>query len=166
MHRCTTNLRKLTACLFTWFSEMSDARSHAGFSLVELMVALAIAAIIAAVAIPSYRDHMMRTRIPEATSGLLLTAMRLEQFYQDRRSYRDGDDCGAALPTSAFFNFRCEPAADGQSFLLSATGVTGGAMDGFGYTLDHQGNTRTTALPAAWGRAPLDCWISRRGGAC
>lgn len=144
---------------------MSDACSDAGFSLVELMVALAIAAIIGAFALPSYRDHMMRTRIPEATSGLLLTAMRLEQFYQDRRSYRDGDDCGAELPRSAFFSFRCEPAADGQSFLLEATG-TAGAMDGFTYTLDQQGNTKTTKLPVAWGKAPLDCWVSRRGGAC
>lgn len=145
---------------------MSDVRSHAGFSLVELMVALAIAAIIAAFALPAYRDHMMRSRIPEATSGLLLTAMRLEQFYQDRRSYRDGVKCGADLPSSEFFTFSCQPAADGQSFLLVATGKQGGAMEGFTYTLDQQGMTSTTALPAAWGTASLDCWISRRGGTC
>lgn len=145
---------------------MSDVRSHAGFSLVELMVALAIAAIIAAFALPAYRDHTMRSRIPEATSGLLLTAMRLEQFYQDRRSYSDGARCGVDLPTSEFFTFSCEPAADGQSFLLVATGTQGGAMEGFTYTLDQQGMTRTTALPAAWGTASRDCWISRRGGTC
>lgn len=145
---------------------MSDARSDAGFSLIELMVVLAIAAIIGAVALPAYRDHMMRSRIPEATSGLLLTAMRLEQFYQDRRSYRDGAGCGADLPRSAFFDFRCEPATDGQSFLLVATGAAGGAMDGFTYTLDQQGNARTTTLPVAWGQAPRECWISRRGAGC
>ncbi len=145
---------------------MSDPRSDAGFSLVELMVALAIAAIIGAVALPSYRDHMMRTRVPEATSGLLLTAMRLEQFYQDRRTYRDGRVCGAELPQSTFFDFRCEPAIDGQSFLLSARGVANGAMDGFTYTLDQQGQARTTALPDAWGPVPLDCWITRRGASC
>jgi len=145
---------------------MSDARSDAGFSLVELMVALTIAAILGAVALPSYRDHMMRSRLPEATSGLLLTAMRLEQFYQDRRTYRDGTACGTDLPRSAFFDFRCEPASDGQSFLLVATGVSGSMMEGFVYTLDQQGNARPTTLPASWGEAPLDCWVQRRGASC
>jgi type IV pilus assembly protein PilE len=145
---------------------MFEARSDAGFSLVELMVALAIAAIIGAVALPSYRDHMMRTRIPEATSGLLLTAMRLEQFYQDRRSYLDGNGCGADLPRSEFFEFSCQPAPDGQSFLLLATGVASGVMAGFTYTLDQQGNAQTSMLPAAWGDAPLACWINRRGASC
>jgi type IV pilus assembly protein PilE len=145
---------------------MFEARSDAGFSLVELMVALAIAAIIGAVALPSYRDHMMRTRIPEATSGLLLTAMRLEQFYQDRRSYLDGNGCGADLPRSEFFEFSCQPAPDGQSFLLLATGVASGVMAGFTYTLDQQGNAQTSMLPAAWGDAPVACWINRRGASC
>ncbi len=145
---------------------MFEARSHAGFSLVELMVALAIAAIIGAVALPSYRDHMMRTRIPEATSGLLLTAMRLEQFYQDRRSYLDGTGCGADLPRSEFFEFSCQSAADGQSFLLVANGVPGSAMTGFTYTLDQQGHAETSRLPAEWGNAPLACWINRRGASC
>jgi type IV pilus assembly protein PilE len=145
---------------------MSEARSDAGFSLVELMVVVAIAAIIGTVALPSYRDHMMRTRIPEATSGLLLTAMRLEQFYQDRRSYLEGTGCGADLPRSEFFEFSCQPAADGQSFLLVATGVAGSAMAGFTYTLDQQGNAETSQLPAAWGNAPLACWVNRRGASC
>ncbi len=78
----------------------SRPRPIAAFSLIELMIALAIAAIIAVSAVPSYRDHMLRAQIPEATSGLLLTAMRLEQHYQDHRSYAragTGTGTGAAV---------------------------------------------------------------------
>lgn len=143
---------------------MSDAIPLRGFSLVELMVAVAIAAIIAVFALPSYRDHLLRSYIPEAGSGLQLSALRLEQYYQDHRSYLNGNACGVALPTSQRFSFSCASPADGQSFVLTATGT--GAMAGFAYTIDQQGQTRTTALPAEWGTAPLDCWVAKRGATC
>lgn len=146
---------------------MSDLRSDVGFSLIELMVALVIASIVAAFALPAYREHLMRSYVPEATSGLLLAGLRLEQAYQDRRSYRDGEVCGITLPTSERFVFRCETSADGQSFLLTATGNEGSVMQGFAYTLDQLGNARTTALPAGWGGLlPLNCWVVRRGVGC
>lgn len=143
---------------------MSDVASEAGFSLVELMVVVAITAIIAAFALPSYRDHMLRSYLPEASSRLQLAALRLEQYYQDHRSYRNGKVCGVTLPTSERFTFSCTSPADGQSFLLSATGMA--AMEGFTFTIDQQGQTRTTTLPNGWGTAPLDCWVSKRGATC
>ncbi len=138
------------------------------FSLIELMVALAIVAIIAMVTVPSYRDHMLRARIPEATSGLLLTGMRLEQYYQDHRSYATdvAQGCGVAMPPAAHFAFNCAVPADGQSFTLTASGRGDAAMSGFAYTLDHLGNQRTTALPDTWGSAPANCWIEKRQAAC
>lgn len=143
---------------------MSDVSSQTGFSLVELMVAVAIAAIIAAFALPAYRDHLIRSYIPDASSALQLTALRLEQYYQDHRSYRNGNQCGVALPASQRFDFSCTSADDGQSFLLTATGTA--AMDGFTFTIDQQGQTRTTSLPEGWGTAPLECWITKRGSRC
>ena len=140
--------------------------TEAGFSLVELMIALTIAAIIAAFAIPSYQDHLRRSHLPEATSGLLLAALRLEQYYQDHRSYLNGAGCGVPLPPDHRFSFQCTASADGQSFLLTASGVEQGAMQGFTLTLDQTGNARTTALPEGWGVAPVDCWVSKRGGTC
>lgn len=138
------------------------------FSLIELMVALAIIAIIATFTLPSYRDHLLRSRIPEATSGLLLTGMRLEQYYQDHRSYANTgkDACGIAMPVAGHFGFACTVPANGQSFVLTARGRPDGLMSGFAYTLDHLGTQRTTALPAAWGSAPVDCWIEKRQAAC
>ena len=143
---------------------MSDVSAESGFSLVELMVVVAIAAIVAAFALPSYRDHMLRSYIPEASSGLQLTALRLEQYYQDHRSYLNGTDCGVTLPASQRFTFSCTAPADGQTFLLTATGSD--AMKDFAFTIDQQGQTRTTRLPEGWGATPLDCWIAKRGATC
>lgn len=143
---------------------MTDDSLQAGFSLVELMVALAIAAIIAAFAVPAYRDHTLRSYLPEMSSGLQLSALRLEQHYQDHRSYRNGSECGVTLPRSDRFVFSCRSPEDGQSFVLTATGSD--AMAGFAYTIDQQGQTRTISLPDTWGTAPLDCWIMKRGARC
>ncbi len=145
---------------------MSEVSTEAGFSLIELMIALAIAAIIGAVAIPSYRDHLQRSYLPEASSGLLLSALRLEQYYQDNRSYQSGTSCGVSLPAARRFAFSCVPASNGQAFLLTATGVAQEAMQGFTFTLDQLGSARTTALPDGWGNAPLECWITKRGATC
>lgn len=155
-----------TACCYAALTRCACLR--AGFSLIELMVVLAIAAIIAVATVPLYRDHVLRSRIPEATSGLLLTGMRLEQYYQDHRSYAAGGttSCGVALPPAGQFAFNCVVPAGGQSFLLSALGRADGAMSNFGYTLDHLGAQRTTALPAGWGDAPVDCWIEKRMAGC
>jgi len=143
---------------------MTDDSFQAGFSLVELMVVLAIAAIIAAFALPAYRDHALRSNLPEVSSSLQLGALRLEQYYQDHRSYSNGTECGITLPSSERFSFSCSVPKDGQSFVLTATGS--GAMAGFAYTIDQQGQTRTTSLPNAWGTAPLECWVMRRGATC
>ncbi len=145
---------------------MPEVSTEAGFSLVELMIALAVAALIAAFAIPSYQNHLQRAYLPEASSGLQLSALRLEQYYQDRRSYLGDSGCGVTLPAARRFSFSCTPAADGQSFLLTATGVAQDTMRGFTFTLDQQGNARTTALPDGWGTVPQSCWVMKRGGGC
>ena len=142
-----------------------------GFSLIELMIVLAIATILATFTLPAYHDHVMRSHIPEATSGLLLTGMRLEQYYQDHRSYANAANavnavCGVPMPQAVRFAFSCTVPADGQSFLISAQGQNEGPMAGFTYTLDQLGVQRTTALPNDWGKAPANCWIERRGAVC
>lgn len=143
-----------------------SSSSPQGFSLIELMITIAIAAIIAAVAVPSYRDHMLRAHIPEATSTLSALAMRLEQHYQDNQAYGDTKGCAITLPADEFFNFECSADNGGQSFLLKASGKSNGAMADFVFTLDQNGNAMTTQLPAAWGTAPFNCWISKRSSTC
>ena len=92
---------------------MPEVSTDAGFSLVELMIALAVAAIIAAFAIPSYQGYLQRSYLPEASSGLLLTGLRLEQYYQDRRSYAGDSGCGVALTLDQQGNARTTALPEG-----------------------------------------------------
>jgi type IV pilus assembly protein PilE len=143
------------------------ARAAAGFTLIEVMITVVIVAILAAVAIPSYVDHLQRGRLADATNLLGGTRALLEQFYQDNRHYGStAANCGVPMPVNANFNFTCDwgPNANNQSYLLTATGV--GPAAGFVYTINHQGLQQTTALPAGWGAVPRNCWVNRRGGVC
>lgn len=128
--------------------------NDAGFSLIELMVAVGIVAILAAVALPSYQDYVRRGNVPEATAGLGQGRISMEQWFQDNRSYE-----GAACPANGkSFAFACTLAA--TTFLITATGS--GSMSGFSYTID-QDNARTSTTP--WGNGAT-CWITRKGDAC
>lgn len=128
-------------------------RAH-GFTLIELMIAVAIVAILASVALPAYQDYVRRGNIPEATSGLGQGRIAMEQWFQDNRTFE-----GAACPPNGRnFGFACETTA--TTFLITATGT--GGMAGFSYTID-QNNTRASTTP--WGDG-ASCWVARRGDSC
>lgn len=63
-----------------------------GFSLIELMVAVAIVGILAAIAFPSYQEYMARSRRADAKQALLSVAQAMERYYTQNNSYG-----GAAL---------------------------------------------------------------------
>ncbi len=60
-----------------------------GFSLIELMIAVAIVGILAAVAWPSYQEHVQKTARTEAVTALMHVANLQEQFFVDNRRYAD-----------------------------------------------------------------------------
>lgn len=148
---------------------LSTARGlQAGFTLIELMITVAIVGIIAAVAYPSYTSYVQRSRIAEATGTLSTTRVRLEQFFQDNRNYGStATDCGVVMPTGDFFDFSCTWGTGGtsQTFLLAATGKSSTNMSGFSFTVDHNNLQRTTAFPDASG-LPVNCWLRRQGQTC
>ena len=68
---------------------------YRGFSLIELMIALAILVILASVAYPSYVQHIDRERRTEAQSILWIVASLQEEFYGDNYRYATPAELGA-----------------------------------------------------------------------
>lgn len=129
-----------------------------GFTLIELMVAVAIIGILASIAIPNYQDYVTRGKLADAFAALSDWSLRMEQYNQDNRSYLSGLNCGIATPTAHSFTLSC--AATATTYTLTATGAD--SVAGFVYTMDQSG-TKNSATP--WGSS-ASCWVTKRGGAC
>lgn len=142
-------------------------KRSSGVTLIELMVTVAIVAIIAAVGIPSYRDYTLRGKIPQATNNLSTMRVQLEQYYQDNKTYVGACAANtvAPLPATDDFQYSC-PTLTATTFTVQAQGVASGPMKDFTYTIDESNNRKTTAVPTGWGTAPVSCWVTKRGGAC
>ncbi len=67
--------------------EMAMKKSSKGFTLIELMIVVAIIGILAAVAYPSYQEQVRKSRRAEATEALMDLAARMERYYADRGTY-------------------------------------------------------------------------------
>jgi type IV pilus assembly protein PilE len=152
--------------------EMS-ASHFGGFTLIEVMITVAVIAILAAVALPSYLDYVTRGNLVEARSNLSDMRTRLEQYFLDNRAYPSSSgDCipyaaGAApagkiyLPgNSKNFTVDCQT--------MSATGYTVRAQGlGFTFTIDQANNKVTVAVPSGWHTpSPNSCWVMRKSGEC
>ena len=62
-------------------------KGASGFTLLELMIVVVVVAILAAVALPSYRDYITRSQLAEAYTNLADVSTKLELYFQDNRTY-------------------------------------------------------------------------------
>ena len=132
-----------------------------GFTLIEVMIVVAIVAILASIAMPAYTEYVTRGRLSEAHSELMTKRVELEQFFQDNRTYA-GYDCTANA--TANFTFSCTTQT-ATAYTLQADGVAGTATDDFVFTLTDANARATTAVPTGWQTA-ANCWVTKKTGAC
>lgn len=132
-------------------------RTVRGFSLIELMIVVAIISVLMAIAIPAYNDYQIKGKISEATGGLSQMRLQVEQYYADNRTFVDFP-CTAPGNTK-YFTFTCPTLAVG-TYIIQAAGS--GSMTGYNYTIN-QANTRASTSPYA---SSASCWMTSKNGGC
>ena len=138
-----------------------------GFSLIELMIVVGIVAILAAIAVPAYRDYVMRGKLAEAYTVLASQRVKMEQYYQDRRTYDGACAAGtvAPAPTGKYFTYACN--IKDQTYTLTATGITAQGVPDFAFTIDESNNRATAAVHTGWTvPSPNNCWTRSKDGKC
>jgi type IV pilus assembly protein PilE len=147
------------------------SRSQHGFTLIELMIVVVVAAILLSMALPSYQNYVTRSKIPDALSVLSAKRVQMEQFFQDNHTYAGAPACGNDTGTSPYFTYSCVGTVDANNYMLQALGGNGGnqSMSGFSYTIN-QANAKTSAIVApagaGWVASSSTCWITKTGGQC
>lgn len=131
---------------------MTAFRSTTGFSLIELLIVIAIIGIIAAIAYPSYRNYVVETRRTDAEGNLLELTQYMERYFTENGRYdQDAGGTAISLPFDSspkdgdvtFYNLGFttgEPTA--TTFELQATPVGGQATDDAScgtLSIDHTG---------------------------
>lgn len=143
-------------------------RSEAGFTLIELMIVVAVIGILAAIAIPMYGDSVTRGKIIDGTTKLGNFRTQMEKYFMDNRTYLNGGACGVpnpALGPDDNFQITCAGAAGPpETYTVSATGVAARGMAGFTYTIN-QANARASAGPGG-NYTNANCWALKKNGTC
>lgn len=128
----------------------SPRRRVDGFTLIELMIVVVVVAILATVALPSYQEHVRKSRRVDAQSAMLELAQFMERHYTIHSSYM-----GTALPSSvtsrvADFYTITLGTQSAQAYTLQAAPTAKQAADPCGtLTLAHTG-ARTPASAGCW----------------
>jgi type IV pilus assembly protein PilE len=128
-----------------------------GITLIELVVVMAIVGVLASIAIPSYRQYLLRSHRAEAKSALLNLAAAQEKFYLQNNTYTDelttAPPAGLGLPaTTVNGHFTVAITAfDDESFTATATAAGGQAQDSHcaSFTINQAGTRSATSA---------DCW--------
>lgn len=126
-------------------------KPHRGFTLIELMIAVAVIAILAAIAFPYYQDHLRKGRRAAAQGFMMEVANREQQYLLDARNYAVNiPDLSVAnslnittpAEVSPYYTVKVDPGAPTTppTYTVTATPKPNQAADAYGVmTLNHEG---------------------------
>jgi type IV pilus assembly protein PilE len=128
-------------------SKMHTKTGYAGFSLIELMVAIAVLAVIVAIALPSYNNYVLRSARAEAKTALSNLASIQEQFFLNSKSYTNIGTLGFPTSTENDKYTISIPTLTATTYTLRAVPQGGQAADTdcAQFELDHLGNKTATS---------------------
>ena len=137
-------------------------KGEKGFTLIELMIVVAIVGILAAIAYPSYQNQLHKTKRADCESALLSLANAMERDYTQNGAYRDMVGLGlfnAQCPIDgngpATYNLAIATANSGATYVLTATPIAGGPQ-----ASDSCGNLTITqtGLKGVSSGTVANCW--------
>lgn len=147
-----------------------------GFTLIEIMITVAIVGILAAIAIPSYQDYVRRGYVVDGTNALATVRADMERYFQDNRTYQAVGttftppcaDTTASKRTFGNFVVTCTGtgALTATAYTLTSTGS--GPASGAVFTITEQNIRATVSTPSGWGwtSSCTSSWIVRKGQSC
>ena len=140
-----------------------------GFTLIELMITVAIVAVLARIAYPSYTAYMARGKIADAITALADYRVKMEQYFQDNRNYGTASAaCPVAVSTSNYFVYSCTVGAGtpSSSYIATATsiaGALGSATGDYTYSINESNAKSTSKFKGT--AVTKSCWLIR-GSEC
>jgi type IV pilus assembly protein PilE len=158
-------------------SRHSRVQGEQGFTLVELLIAMVIASILAAIAIPSYSSYIQKSRRTDAKSALLNLASLEERYFSTNNTYTNAPgnlgyaagtvtpfpvsngyyNITAIIPVAAVAPANATSAGTPASYTITATAIGTQANDAAcaSFTISSSGQQTATGTDP---NASVDCW--------